>query len=264
MSSYLSGNETLYFTGLSNSQPNWSGIETNAVPVVQDNPTNGPPWPNDTPSVGNLSVVYSTNLGLWLMTYDGGRNTVTPPNTAGIYFCSAPQPWGPWSTPQLIFNSTRDGGAGVFIHDNRYNPPGLIGPTVNTANHNPTNTDGAVYSPDLIESFTVISNSTLSIYYLMATWNPYTVVKMRSAFSITPVIDPASLGYDESKGFKFSWSAPTNEVFRVDYSPLLPATNWSTFTNLITSTNGVFNFADRGVRSGGLSGNKYYRVRTAQ
>ncbi|HXR03149.1 MAG TPA: hypothetical protein VN836_00400, partial [Verrucomicrobiae bacterium] len=37
VSSYLSGSGTLYFTGLTNGQPAWSSIETNAVPVVQDN-----------------------------------------------------------------------------------------------------------------------------------------------------------------------------------------------------------------------------------
>ena len=35
----------------------WHRID--AVPVVQDNPLNGPAWPNDSPTVGNLSVVYS-------------------------------------------------------------------------------------------------------------------------------------------------------------------------------------------------------------
>jgi len=258
VSSYMSGNGTLYFTGLTNGQPNWSNLETNAVPVVQDNPTNGPPWPNDTPSVGNLSVIYSTHLSLWLMTYDGGRNTASSPNTTGIYFCSAAQPWGPWSAPQLIFNSSRDGGAGVFIHDNRYNPPGLIGPTTDPTNHNPTNTDGTVYSPDLIESFTTISNSTLNIYYFMATWNPYTVVKMRSAFTINPVIDPASL-IKLKKKFSFAWNAPTNIIYQVEYSTNLLSA-WNTFTNLVTSTNGVFNFTDNGTNEGGLGITKYYRL----
>ncbi len=70
---FESGVGTLYFTGLTNGEPNWSSVETNSEPVVVDNPTNGPAWPNDFPSVGNVSVTYSTGLGLWLMTYDGGR-----------------------------------------------------------------------------------------------------------------------------------------------------------------------------------------------
>lgn len=79
------------------------------MPVVQDNPLNGPAWPNDTPTIGNVSVAYSAELGLWLMTYDGGRQTQ---KTTGFYFTYAAKPWGPWTAPQLIFNDVRDSGLG--------------------------------------------------------------------------------------------------------------------------------------------------------
>jgi hypothetical protein len=36
----------------------------------------------------------------------------------------------------------------------------------------------------MIERFTRVSGSMLKIYYVMSTWNPYTVVKMRSEFTI--------------------------------------------------------------------------------
>ena len=208
VSSYLSGSGTLYFTGLTNGQPTWSGIETNAVPVVQDNPTNGPAWPYDSPSVGNVSVIYSTNLSLWMMTYDGGRNSNHPTNTTGIYFSCAAQPWGPWSTPQLIYNATRDHGFGNYIHKSND-----IAHRPRRPHHQPDPKQSDQYGwrrpmrPYLIESFTSISNSTVFIYYTMATWNPYTVLKMRSAFAITPVIDPASLVRTKTK-FSFAWIAP--------------------------------------------------------
>lgn len=262
---FLGGAGTLYFAGLTNNnQPVWSTAESNCVPVVQDNPTNGPPWPHDSGTVGNMSVIYSTNLNLWLMTYDGGRSADTPVNhSTGIYFSYASQPWGPWSIPQLIYNKYRDGGDGVFIFDVK-DQTGPAGPTIDPEMHNPTNTPGTTFAPNMIERFTRVTNATLYIYYTMSTWNPYTVVKMRSSFTITPTIDPASLGYDADLGFKFSWAAPTNEVFHVEYSDVLPATNWVTFSNIITSTDGIFHFADRGIVSGGLGRNKFYRVTTAQ
>jgi len=37
---------------------------------------------------------------------------------------------------------------------------------------------------------------------------------------------------------------------------------WTTFINVITSTNGTFSFTDDGSNSGGFGGNKFYRVRT--
>ncbi len=261
VSSYLSGSGTLYFTGLTNGQPTWSSIETNAVPVVQDNPTNGPAWPYDSPSAGDVSVNYSTNLSLWMITYDGGRSTVPKTNYTGIYFSYAAQPWGPWSTPQMIFNPTRDHGFGVFIHRNGDNPTGPDGPTISPTNNPPATTDGIVYAAYMIESFASISNSTLFIYYTMATWNPYTVVKMRSAFNIIPVIDPTSL-VKLKKKFSFAWTAPTNITYQVDYSTNL-LTGWTTLTNLVTSTNGTFNFTDDGTNSGGFGNTKFYRLQTS-
>ena len=261
VSSYLSGSGTLYFTGLTNGQPTWSSVETNAVPVVQDNPTNGPPWPNNSPSVGNMSVIYSTNLSLWMMTCDGGRNSVQPTNTTGIYFSFAAQPWGPWSNPQMIFNATRDHGFGSYIHKNDHIPTGPDGPTIDPDKNDPTNTDGATYAPYLIESFTSISNSTVSIYYTMAAWNPYTVLKMRSAFAIVPQINPSTLVKTKTN-FSFAWSAPTNIVYQVGCSTNL-LKSWITLTNLITLTNGTFNFTDPGTNSGGFDKVKFYRLQSS-
>ena len=257
-SSFLSGAGTLYFNGLTNGQPAWTTVETDAVPVVQDNPSNGPPWPGDSPTVGHLSVIYSTTLDLWLMTYDGGRNAA---NTTGIYFSCASVPWGPWSTPQLIFNPARDHGFGVFIFNPNDRPTGPAGPTADPNKHNPTNTVGTVYAPFLIEPFTTISNSTLYLYYTMSTWNPYTVVKMRSAFTILPVIDPTSL-VKLKKQFSFAWMAPTNITYQVDYSTNLTM-GWMTLTNLVTSTNGAFNFTDNGTNSGGFGNTKFYRLHSS-
>jgi hypothetical protein len=137
-----------------------------------------------TPSIGNVSVVFSNELGLWLMTYDSfGRQSQS---TAGIYFAYAREPWGPWSEPQLIFNPRRDGALGTFIHDPRIvpNPPGdgLNGPTIGF--NDPVTTPGGPYAPYLIERFTRVSGDKLSIYYTLSTWNPYTIVEMRSDFSI--------------------------------------------------------------------------------
>jgi len=224
------------------------------VPVVQDNPTNGPAWPNDSPQAGNVSVIYSTNLNLWLMTYDGG---VTPA-TSGIYFSFASAPWGPWSTPQLIFNKKRDRGARFFIHDASTNVPndGLDGPVI--GQNDPTNTAGGDFAPIMIERFTRITNSSLFIYYTLSTWNPYTVVKMRSTFTITPVIDPGSLVHKKNK-FSFAWTAPTNINFQVDYSTDL-LNDWTTFTDIVSSVDGTFNFTN--TESGGLPPTRFYRLRT--
>ena len=134
----------------------------------------------------------------------------------------------------------------------------MIGPAIGPEN-DPTNTPGGDFAPIMIERFTRITNSTLFIYYTMSTWNPYTVVKMRSAFTITPVIDPGSL-VKLKKKFSFAWSAPTNISYQVDYSSNLLA-GWTTFTNIITSTKGTFDFTND--ETGGLPPVRFYRLRTA-
>ena len=183
-SGFETGTGTRYFAGLVGGQPTWVNSESGAVPIVQDNPLNGPPWPNDNPTIGNVSVVYSTDLALWLMTYDGGRQAGAT-GAKGVYFTSARQPWGPWAAPQLIFNGLRDNGYGVFIHNPALPPPGdgLNGPTIGS--NDPVTTAGGDFAPLLIERFLRVAGDRLKIYYTMSTWNPYTVVKMRSEFKIS-------------------------------------------------------------------------------
>jgi hypothetical protein len=243
-----SGAGTLYFTGLTNGQPGWSGVETDAVPLVTDYPTN--------PTVGNVSVNYSSAAGLWLMTYDGARLKA---ETLGVYFAYAAAPWGPWSQPALIFNSGRDGGTGAFVYttDASYHDLTLAGPTI--GNNVPTNTPGGIYAPYMIERFTQVASNILTIYYVMATWNPYTTVLMKSDFTIVPQIDPGSLVHEKDK-FSFSWSAPAKGSYQVDYSSNL-LSGWTTFTNIITSTNGLFEFTN--TQTGGLPPSRFYRLRTS-
>ena len=175
---FASGQGTRYFTGLVNGQPTWSASEADAVPVVLDNPLN---LPNPTPGIGNVSVIYSNDLRLWLMTYDSTRGS---PEARGFYFTYASEPWGPWHRPQHMFNPTRDGAAGTFIHDPRISPSDrLTGPTIGP--NDPVTTPGGPYAPYMIERFMRVAGRTLSIYYTLSTWNPYTIVMMRSAFLIS-------------------------------------------------------------------------------
>jgi uncharacterized protein (TIGR03437 family) len=203
-----SGNSaTRYFTGMSNGQPTWSPTESAAMPVVTDvDPAN--------PTIGNLSAFYSTQLGLWLMTFDGGRGSTT---TTGTYFTYAPQPWGPWSTPQRIFNDCRDKALGNFIFyyyattagnicptampagvTSAPNSAGPAGPTINPSNNDPQTTRGGGYAPQMVQRFTEIAGNTLKIFYTLSTWNPYAVVLMESDFTIA--YGPAISAVENAEG----------------------------------------------------------------
>jgi hypothetical protein len=185
---------TRYLSGWNHGWPIWSPLESDAVPIVTDiDPSN--------PTIGNLSAFYSRELGLWLMTFDSFGTVFS---TKGAYFTYAPQPWGPWSTPQLIFNSCRDNALGTFM---RYYyakssqndcptamPPGNTatsgfsgpaGPTIGDQTKNdPSTTRGGEYTPLMIERFTEVGRNKLKIFYTLSTWNPYAAVLMESDFVI--------------------------------------------------------------------------------
>ena len=126
-------------------------------------------------------------------------------------------PWGPWTTPQLIFNDCRDKGLGNFIYyyykraaDNdcpsamppEANPAaatghsGPAGPTIgDQATNDPHTNRGAAFAPQMIQRFTEIAGDTLKIFYNLSTGNPYGVVLMESDFKI--ILPPDfSLGFD--------------------------------------------------------------------
>jgi len=74
---------------------------------------------------------------------------------------------------------------GVFIHDPNSVPDDLLdGPTINPVANPPATTRGGDYAPFLIERFTRVSSDSLTISYTLSTWNPYTVVRMRSQFRV--------------------------------------------------------------------------------
>jgi hypothetical protein len=204
---FASGQGTLYYTGTDKfGFPTWStSDDASVVPVVTDlDPA--------MPTIGNLSATYSQQLGLWLMTFDGGRqpdaNNPDSPGTTGVYFTYAPQPWGPWAKPQLIFNACQDGALGTYIFyyagtSAANGCPAALpfgttafpassgpgGPTIGpqTAPGNPPlATRGGIYAPEMIERFTRVQGNTLKIYYTLSTWNPYAVVEMESDFQIAP------------------------------------------------------------------------------
>ena len=169
-SQFESGQNTLYFGGLgAMGMPVWKQDEGAAEPII----TNG--------TIGDLSVTWCRDLGLWLMTYDSRA-----PAPAGILFSYSTTPWGPWSTPQLIFNASRDHAIGRFIHDPQSEPDdGLAGPVIGKGQSDARAVRGGSYAPYVVEPWTRVRGKDLSIFYVLSTWNPYVVVLMQSHFQVS-------------------------------------------------------------------------------
>ena len=166
---FETGQGTRYFAGLNAAgKPIWSESESDATPIVR----NG--------TMGDLSVTWCKDLSLWFMTYDSRE-----PNR-GIAFSYSRTPWGPWSEPQIIFNATRDGALGKFIHDPSSNPnDGLAGPVIGKDNKaNPGAVHGGAYAPYVVERWTRLRGAELDLYYVLSTWNPYVVVLMKSRLRV--------------------------------------------------------------------------------
>jgi hypothetical protein len=166
---FESGKGTRYFAGFDpGGAPAWSEKESDAVPIVK----NG--------TMGDLSVTWCKDLGLWLMTYDS-----RPPAARGILFSYSRTPWGPWSEPQVIFNPMRDGAIGKFIHNPDARPDdGLAGPVIGQGQADPGAVRGGEYAPYVVERWTKVQGSELDLYYVLSTWNPYVVVLMESRLQV--------------------------------------------------------------------------------
>jgi hypothetical protein len=166
---FETGKGTRYFSGIDAAgAPAWSEKESDAKPILE----NG--------TMGDLSVTWCKDLGLWLMTFDS-----RPPGPRGILFSYSRTPWGPWSQPQVIFNAERDGALGKFIHNpNAERDDGLAGPVIGKGQANPGAVHGGAYAPYVVERWTRIQGSELNLYYVLSTWNPYVVVLMRSRLRV--------------------------------------------------------------------------------
>jgi hypothetical protein len=166
---FETGKGTMYFAGMDAAgAPSWSANEAEAKPIVQ----NG--------TLGDLSVTWCKDLGLWLMTYDRRAPT------HGIAFSYSRTPWGPWSEPQILFNVANDG-IGKFVHNPDGSPPdGLAGPVIGKGQMDPEAVRGGAYAPYVVERWTKLTGSELSVYYVLSTWNPYVVVLMKSRLKVVP------------------------------------------------------------------------------
>jgi hypothetical protein len=163
--------ELRYFAGTDpvDGRPLWSRNEPDAAPLFAAS------------CLGELSVGWNPYLERWLMLYNCG----TPEN--GIHVRSAEFPWGPWSEPELLFDPERDGGYCGFMNPG----PRIVAASMpqpacpDVSDPHSTDQAGDAYGPYLISRFTRgAPGGTSDIYYLMSTWNPYTVVLMRSTLRI--------------------------------------------------------------------------------
>jgi hypothetical protein len=162
---FATGEGTRYFAGFGSQGPVWSAREADAQPIINQE------------DVGDISVTYVKEAGLWVALYDSL-------NPRGILARYAAYPWGPWSDEQIIYEPSRETGYGVFIYDpSRKDNDKLAGP-LNDPGNKASETYGGFYAPYIIERFTRVANGQVTLSWLMSTWNPYVVVRMESKLNV--------------------------------------------------------------------------------
>ncbi|MCQ4188501.1 DUF4185 domain-containing protein [Methylocystis suflitae] len=153
--------------------PRWEDEDKEARDLFNDN----------TPQcVGELSVTWNSKLRQWLMLYNCEHK---------ILARVAEKPWGPWSGPAIIFDPAADGGICRFIrgcscHERGGNQREDCAPVRDiTSPSTPDNPWGLgdVYAPYAIPRYTIGGRRSVTVYYLMSTWNPYQVVMMKTTLA---------------------------------------------------------------------------------
>jgi Domain of unknown function (DUF4185) len=152
-----------YFAGMDHAgQPTWSCREDDAQPLLGQE------------CVGELSVSYNRFIRKWIMLYNC---RIEDENR--IILRTAREPWGPWSEPQIIFDASRDKGFCHFLHRSW-----KLEKCDTLSDSEREKTSGDPYGPYQLRNFATGRSRRTTIYFTMSTWNPYTVVLMKSRLSV--------------------------------------------------------------------------------
>ena len=170
------------------------GTQPNATPLFTDSPD---------PCVAQLGIQHNPYLNEWIMLYR--CNEADPPAGLpnGIYMRTAPNPWGPWSSPTTIFNPAPDpatrSGFCYFIYskETKANPDGspkcpdpVFDQKSLAGEHH---RQGGYYGPYFVANWTTGTHATAStrasttIYYTLDTFDPYGQLIMRSTILGPPL-----------------------------------------------------------------------------
>ena len=153
-----------YYDAANHAQP-WQKDEHAATPLFRD----------ATPCGSHVGVQWIPALARWVLLYN-----CPSAKPSGIVMRSAPQPWGPWSAPQTIFNPARDHGYCAFMHLDH--APASCKPNPGRAG-----TSGTPYGPYFIAGWTTAashpSGATAVVYYTVSTLNPHGQVILASTLT---------------------------------------------------------------------------------
>jgi subtilisin-like proprotein convertase family protein len=94
--------------------------------------------------------------------------------------------------------------------------------------------------------------------------SPYHFFRVHEGLSAlaTPIANPPMISgiSRNGSGITIHWTAGAANQFRVQWANSLPIAAWNTLSTVVTSANGNFSFTDDGSQTGGLGGQRFYRL----
>ena len=110
---------------------------------------------------------------------------------------------------------------------------------------------------------TITATDTLTTYCIPLP-SPYHFFRVHEGLSAlaTPIAGPPTIsGISRSgSGVTIHWTASASNQFRIQWANSLPIAAWNTLSTVVTSANGNFSFTDDGSQTGGLGGQRFYRL----
>jgi hypothetical protein len=185
-----------YYAGLdADGRPRFVEREVDSVGLDLDAAKSGE-QPQEVVDVTNqMTVSYLPSLQRWIMLYGGDLygpflellyvedaplvdNTMRGP----IYARYAEHPWGPWTAPE-VFMEDGDrtvpdglyGGGGIMRSSNCVAADCVLG------ENNFGKDEGWLYGASIIDPWTQVHADGVDLYWHVSTWNPYTVILMKSS-----------------------------------------------------------------------------------
>jgi hypothetical protein len=97
--------------------------------------------------------------------------------------------------------------------------------------------------------------------------NPNQFFTVIAGVASSPAAPPAfnTITKSGGGGTVLNWTAPVTLRFQVQWSLIVPATNWTSFTNIVTASatnagTGTFSFTDDGSQTGGFGTQRFYQL----
>ena len=162
----------------------WSNNERDSAPLLFGGALGG------TASIGNHSVKWSSALQRFVLMYDAS-------GTISAEF--SPAPWGPWTDPVTVLSDNDTWGSKLLHHPGDQIARSLI-TVYDSAGyaHNYGTDPGILYSPNLLDQFTLNADGSVTLYWTVSTWDPYVTFLMKSTF--TPGATPVISGIENAEG----------------------------------------------------------------